>query len=163
MGLIAAAQERPFAEDELFVWMADGGGVILAAEPVFTRLCGADPAGQALAALAEPVPLLGRPDAAVIKHVAADGAFFWAMVFTLPVAAGVLGVGFKPVARSGFVDEVAARRQRHVRGDRAVMTLRELLGGVSAGLAKHASLAASFERRSDFVVELAEEIRLFSM
>ena len=78
MGLIAAAQERPFAEDELFVWMADGGGVILAAEPVFTRLCGADPAGQALAALAEPVPVLDRPDAALIKHVAADGAVFWA-------------------------------------------------------------------------------------
>jgi len=43
------------------------------------------------------------------------------------------------------------------------MTLREWLGGVGAGLAKHASLAASFGRRSDFVVELAEEIRLFSM
>src|SRR6476661_3946298 len=117
MGLIAAAQERPFAEDELFVWMADGGGVILAAESVFTRLCGADPAGQALAALAEPVPVLDRPDAALIKHAAADGGFFWAHVFTLPVAAGVLGVGLKPVARAGFADEVAARRKRRVRGD----------------------------------------------
>src|SRR5690349_1872417 len=112
MGLIAAAQERPFAGDELFVWMADASGVILAAEPVFTRLCGADPAGQALAALASPAPVLERPDAALIQHVAADGAHFWAMVFTLPVAAGALGVGFRPVARGGFVAEVAARRER---------------------------------------------------
>ena len=84
------------------------------------------------------------------------------MVFTLPVAAGVLGVGFKPVARGRFVDEVAARRQRRVRGDRAVMALRELLGGVSAG--SRARVAGGDVRApSDFVEELAEEIRLFSL
>ncbi len=163
MGLIAATRERPFSADELFVWMTDGGGVILAAEAVFARLCGADPAGRELATLAEPVPALDRPNAALVKHVAADGAFFWAMVFALPVAGGVLGVGVRPVARAGFVDEVAARRDRRVRGSSDVMALRELLGGVSRGLVRHASLAASFGRRSDFVEELAEEIRLFSM
>src|SRR4051794_27542081 len=151
MGLIAAAQERRFANEELFVWTADARGVIRAGDPVFVRLCAADPAGRPLRALAEPMPALDRPGAALTSFTAADGALFWAMVLTLPVTAGTLGVGVKPVARSGFVDEVAARRGRRVGGERTARQLRELLGQVGVRLAAYARLAETFARRSDFV------------
>jgi hypothetical protein len=163
MGLIAAARERPFEGEELFVWTADARGVVRGAEEVFVRLCAADPAGQPLDALGDPAPVLDRPGAALTRYTAADGALFWAMVFTLPVAGGVVGVGLKPAHRGGFVDEVAARRARRVRGERAAIELRDLLGGVGVRLAAHARLAETFASKSDFVEELAEEIRLFSI
>src|SRR4051812_36469975 len=141
MGLIAAARERPFKSEELFVWTADSRGAIQAAGDVFVRLCAADPVGQPLGPLVAPMPPLDRPAAALTRHTAADGGLFWAMVFTLPVAGGVLGVGFKPRERAGFVDEVAARRARRVSGEATAMGLRELLGRVSMRLATHARLA----------------------
>src|SRR6478752_4610529 len=85
--------ERVLEDHELFAWLADASGTIRAAEPTFTRLCGADPAGQALAALANPIPPREPPAATLIEHTAADGGRFRALVFTLPVGAGVLGVG----------------------------------------------------------------------
>jgi hypothetical protein len=144
-------------DDELFVWLADAGGTIRATEPAFVRLCGADPTGQPLARLAAPLPPL-EPAAATIEYTAADGSRFAAMTFSLPVGGGALGVGVEPAGT--FVETVAARRRRPAPGDTA---LRELLGRIGANLDKHAALAATFNRRSDFVEELAEEIRLFSL
>jgi hypothetical protein len=163
MGLIAATRERRFDPEELFVWLADASGTIRAAEPIFIRLCGADPVGRPLSSLVDPVPPLDTPAATLVKHSAQDGGVFWALVFTLPVPAGVLGVGFKPATRGTFAEEVAARRERRVTGDGDALALRELLGAISANAGKHASLATTFARKSDFVEELAEEIRLFSL
>ena len=155
--------ERALDDHELFAWLADASGTIRATEPTFRRLCAADPVGHGLAALVAPLPPSDRPAATLADHTAADGGHFAALVFTLPVAAGVLGVGLKPAVGGSFVEEVAARRARRVGGDPDAMAVRELLGAISADLAKHASLAATFARKSDFVEELAEEIRLFSL
>src|SRR5690349_20122369 len=148
-------------DDEVLVWRVDASGTVRAADPTSTRLWGADPDGLALSALAAPMPPRDRPAATAIGYTAADGSRFTATTFTLPVGNGVLGVGMN--ADGAFVDALASRRARRVRGDEDVMALRELLGGVSAGLDEHATLAATFSRRSEFVEELAEEIRLFSL
>jgi hypothetical protein len=163
MGLIAAARERPFDGEEPFIWLADARGVIRGGDRVFVRMCGADPAGQPLAALADPVPALDHPRATLTRHTAADGAVFWAMLLTLPVADGLLGVGVKPVTRGTFEAEVAARRGRRMRGEETAMGLRDLLGRVGVRLSGHARLAETFARKSEFVEELAEQIRLFSL
>jgi hypothetical protein len=163
MGLIAAGRERAFDSQELFVWTADADGVIRAADSVFARLCGTDPVGRPLAALASPVAPSDRPGAALTRHNAAGEAVFWAMVLTVPAAGGTLGVGIKPVEQGGLVAAVAARRARHLRGDKVAMELRALLGRVGVHLAAHAELAETFARRSGFVAELADDIRLFSL
>jgi hypothetical protein len=163
MALIASARERPFESHELFVWTADGAGIVRDASPVFVRLCGADPRGHAYATLAAPAPGFDRPRATYTKHRAADGGVFWAMVFTLPVGAEVLGVGVKARAGAAFADAVAARRERRVDGDAATVALRDLLGGLDARLARHGAPAETFARRSEVVEELAEEIRRFSL
>src|SRR4051812_23095110 len=103
MALIASARERPFGLDELFLATTDGAGRIRIADPVFARLTGCA-GGEPYEEFRHPeLPrgvlreLFGpAPAAAYVKHLAQDGAFFWALVLVLPAGDGHLVVGFKP-------------------------------------------------------------------
>ncbi len=198
MALIASARERPFGADELFAWTADSAGRFRAADAVFARLTGVEAealAGQTHALVRHPempVALLPpRPSPAYVKHLAEDGASFWALVLTTRVGDGFVGVGLKPdgpsfdaarerlrairdassrarrstrprhdaFARAAFVAEIEAR----VPGRSAHADVVALLAAAGKELARVGGLFEGAQARRDFVEELAESIRLFSL
>src|SRR4051794_24861257 len=192
MALIASPRERPFGSDELFVAATDRAGRLRSADELFTRLSGCVPGEpydefrhpeQPRAVLRE---LLGpAPAAGYVKHLAKDGAFFWAMVLAIPVADGHVLVGFQPAGEA--FDAVRARyreireaelggeapalpdlrgafaAEEAARGEPALGALGALFDRLGSGLAAHAELAESLQRKSGFVEELAESIRLFAL
>lgn len=188
MALIASARERPFGADELFMWTTDPAGRFVAADAVFARLTGYGREameGQTHAFVrhpAMPVALLPpQPGPMYVRYLAEDGASFWALVLSVPVAGGVTGVGFKPEGapfdaarerlhaareaelagevvavpdfRAAFVAEVAARP----------VSRDGELEAVARRLARLDEAFAGAERTRAFVEELAESIRLFAL
>ena len=190
MALIASTRERPVGSDELFGFAVDKDGRLRAVDPVFARLSGFGP-GDPVDALRHPdVPLAvlrspfgAEPGAAHLRLVADDGSWFRALVIAAPVPDGWVATGFKPglpepeagrelrfaelagedvtqplaayatAMRAAVVAEVAARDPR----------ANELLGAQARRLAGYAGLSEGLRRKSAFVVELAESIRLFSL
>ena len=73
---------------------------------------------------------------------------------------------FPAAMRLAFVAEVATRPPRAASGTGAVATARAILDGLDRlddQLTRHDALSVSLQRTSGFVIELAEEIRLFSL
>jgi aerotaxis receptor len=188
MALIASARERPFGADELFMWTTDAAGRFTMVDAVFARLTGYAPetlVGQTHALVRHPAMPVGllppRPGAMYVHYLAQDGAGFWALVLSVPVAGGFTGVGFKPAGapfeaarvqvqavrdaeldggevaepdfRGAFVAEVAARSERGA----------PELAAIARRLARLDSAFAEAHRTRAFVEELAESIRLFSL
>jgi aerotaxis receptor len=86
----------------------------------------------------------------------------------LGIAAGLERLGerfgdFGAAMRAAFVAELAARPSTRAGADEAALALLDGLDHAGALLARHDALSASLQRKSAFLIELAEEIRLFSL
>ncbi|RKQ86445.1 hypothetical protein C8N24_4457 [Solirubrobacter pauli] len=188
MALIASARERPFGADELFMWTTDPAGRFVAADAVFARLTGYGREamqGQTHAFVrhpAMPVALLPpQPGPMYVRYLAEDGASFWALVLSVPVAAGVAGVGFKPAGApfDAARERLQAAREAELAGEAvavpdfraafvAEMSARPAardaeLEAAARRLARLDEAFAGAERKRAFVEELAESIRLFAL
>ena len=183
MALIASTRERPFGSDELFGFAVDPDGRLRAVDPVFARLSGFGP-GDPVDAMRHPdvplavlrAPFATEPRAAHLRLVADDGSWFRALVIAAPTDDGWIATGFKPrvpapdagpagedvqerlaayaiAMRAAVITEVAARDPR----------ANELLDAQARRLAGYHGLSEGLRRKSAFVVELAESIRLFSL
>lgn len=188
MALIASARERPFGADELFMWTTDPAGRFVAADAVFARLTGYGREameGQTHAFVrhpAMPVALLPpQPGPMYVRYLAEDGASFWALVLSVPVAGGVTGVGFKPEGApfDAARERLHAAREAELAGEvvavpdfRAAFVVEVAarpvardgeLEAVARRLARLDEAFAGAERTRAFVEELAESIRLFAL
>lgn len=168
MALIASTRERPFGSDELFAFGVDRDGRLTVLDAVFARLSGFGP-GDPVDGMRHPelsldelrAPFASQARAARQRLVADDGSWFRTVIAAAPVAGGWVAVGFKPsvpgpvaeAPRAWFVAEVAARDpQSH-----------PLLDGLARRLDGYGGLSEALRRKSGFVEELAESIRLFSL
>jgi aerotaxis receptor len=250
--IVPLDRESPFSVEELFFSTTDPKGIIRASNEVFVRvskhphevLDGAPhkiirhpDMPRAVFRVMWTELQAGRPIAAYVKNMAADGSYYWVMASVVPVPGGYLSVRLKPttdhlatvqrlyaavrkhelavedgdlrkrkrsieagVARltellreTGFetYEEFAnvvlpaevTSRDAHLASavrdrvepppagaDRHLVAVLEgcacaydFLDGLAANLQRYAALNASLEGKADFVVELAEAIRLFSM
>jgi aerotaxis receptor len=185
MALIASTRERPFGSDELFGFAVDPDGRLRAVDPVFARLSGFGP-GDSVDALRHPdVPLAvlrspfgAEPGAAYLRLVADDGSWLKALVIAAPVRDGWVATGFKPglpepeAGRELRGEDVTQRLADYATAMRAAVVAEvaaraphanELLDAQARRLAGYAGLSEDLRRKSAFVVELAESIRLFSL
>ena len=104
-------RERPFGPDELFISTTDAKGLIAMSNAVFVRVSGYDrddlvgsahniirhpDMPRAVFALFWEELKAGRPVAAYVKNLAADGAYYWVMAIAVPVDGGYLSVRLKP-------------------------------------------------------------------
>ena len=104
-------RESPFGIEELFFSTTDVKGIIRASNEVFVRVSGYPRErldGQAHNVIRHPdMPRAifrlfwdtlreGRPIAAYVKNMAADGSYYWVMASAVPVANGYLSVRLKP-------------------------------------------------------------------
>lgn len=159
MALIASTRERPFGSDELFAFGVNPDGRLTAVDAVFARLSGFGP-GDPVDGLRHPENSLDElrapfgPDAraALLRLVAEDGSWFRTVLAVAPVADGWVAVGFKP-SGGAFVAEVVTRDPRS----------NPLLERVARQLQGYGGLSDALRRKSGFVEELAESIRLFSL
>jgi aerotaxis receptor len=124
-----ASGAAPFLADELFFSRTDPRGVILAANPVFERVCAyswAQLEGAPHRIIRHPdMPrgvfwLLwdtlkaGRPIGAYVKNLARDGLHYWVFATVSPVDGGYLSIRLKPVTdlHPAVEAEYAALRAR---------------------------------------------------
>ncbi len=250
--IVPVDRESPFSVDELFFSATDRKGIIRASNEVFVRvskhpheeLDGAPhniirhpDMPRAVFRVMWTELLAGRPIAAYVKNMAADGSYYWVTASVVPVPGGFLSVRLKPttehraaveriyaavrrhelevengdlrrrkqsieagvekllelLAEAGFETyddfanrilpaEVAGREEQLGCGVRdrveplppgadlhlvavfeGCARAYEFLDGLGANLERYAALNQSLESKADFVVELAEAIRLFSM
>lgn len=136
MPRVLSDRERPFAVDELFFSTTDAKGIIRASNEVFVRVSGFDRAhldGHAHNVVRHPdMPRSvfqlfwdtlqdGRPIAAYVKNMAADGSYYWVMASAVPVEGGYLSVRLKPTGDGlAAAERVYARLraiEREVEGD----------------------------------------------
>ena len=129
-------RERPFGPDELFISTTDAKGLIAMSNAVFVRVSGYDrddlvgsahniirhpDMPRAVFALFWEELKAGRPVAAYVKNLAADGAHYWVMAIAVPVDGGYLSVRLKPstplfgTAREIYAKLVAL--ERSIEGD----------------------------------------------
>jgi hypothetical protein len=111
MTILPTNRESPFAAEELFFSTTDPKGIIRASNEVFVRVSrhpreALD--GHAHNRVRHPdMPRAvfsvfwdalnaGRPIAAYVKNLAADGSWYWVMASVVPVAGGFLSVRLKP-------------------------------------------------------------------
>ncbi|HWV86968.1 MAG TPA: PAS domain-containing protein [Capillimicrobium sp.] len=250
--IVPLDRESPFSVEELFFSTTDLKGIIRSSNEVFVRVSKhphEELDGAAHNIIRHPdMPRAvfrvmwtelqaGRPIAAYVKNMAADGSYYWVVASVVPVPGGYLSVRLKPttdtlatvkrlyaavrahelevedgdlrkrkrsieagvarlselLAEAGF-DSYAAfenailpaevtSRDAHLASavrdrveppppgaDRHLVAILEgcacaydFLDGLAANLQRYAALNASLEGKADFVVELAEAIRLFSM
>jgi hypothetical protein len=171
VALIASTRERPYGSDELFAFGVDRDGRLRAVDAVFARLSGFGP-GDAVDAMRHPeislaalrAPFGPEVGTAHLRLVASDGAWFRAVIVAAPVDDGWVAVGFEP-SSPGLSLEVPAAFVAEVDARRPVATgeAAELLVALSRRLAGYGGLSDALRRRSGFVEELAESIRLFSL
>jgi len=104
-------RESPFGIEELFFSTTDAKGIIRASNEVFVRVSGYPRDrldGHAHNVIRHPdMPRAifrlfwdtlrqGRPIAAYVKNMAADGSYYWVMASAVPVQSGYLSVRLKP-------------------------------------------------------------------
>lgn len=124
---VAVAREREFGIEEIFFSTTDAKGRIMSGNRVFERVSGytaREMVGQPHNIVRHPempravFQLLwdylgaGRPIAAYVKNLAADGAFYWVLATALPVPGGFLSVRIKPSTPYLGVVEAAYREVR---------------------------------------------------
>jgi PAS domain S-box-containing protein len=124
--------ERPFGPDEIFFSTTDRKGIIRSSNRVFARVSG-HPRARLIGAphnvIRHPdMPRVvfkllwdeigaGRPIAAYVKNLAADGAHYWVMATVTPCSGGYLSVRIKPgtpyfeAARRIYADLLALERE----------------------------------------------------
>ncbi|WP_370327091.1 PAS domain-containing protein [Euzebya sp.] len=247
-------RERPFGVEELFFSTTDLKGRILSGNEVFTRISGYGE-GQlvgsphniirhpdmprAVFRLLWDFIQSGRPIAAYVKNMAADGCHYWVMASVVPIDGGYLSIRLKPTSdvfglvvplyaelreierlvdldgrprahergmdaaaerlaqrlaeagfdgyeafmRAGFTAEVTARQAAlgtagahgrrhgggaHERADLhglldACTTVHDFLVQLLRDIEAYATLNRTLADRSEYVLGLAEQIRLFSL
>lgn len=111
--IVPVDRERPFEAHELFFSTTNARGIIQAGNSVFTRVSGYDASvlvGAPHSKIRHPdMPravfrLLwnyleaGKPIAAYVKNMAADGSYYWVVATAVPMTGGYLSVRFKPAS-----------------------------------------------------------------
>jgi len=128
--------ERSLSNSELFFSTTDGKGVITAGNRVFERVSGyalEELIGRAHNVVRHPdMPRavfqllwdtieVGRPVAAYVKNLAADGAYYWVLASVVPITGGYLSVRLAPgaehfaAAKAIYAELVALERE--IEGD----------------------------------------------
>src|SRR4051812_9137009 len=164
MALIASGRERPFTAEEILVSGTDRDERIRLANAAFVRVSGyaaEELAGASLRhpgmprAVARVVAAADRPVAAYVRRLAQDGAQYWAMALSVPLAGGRLWLAVKPTAPTFATarDTYADVRDVEVSVEDRDPRRREL--GIEAGVARLRERFGDFEAwmRAAFVAE----------
>jgi aerotaxis receptor len=152
-----SAHERRFSVDELFFSTTDSKGIITSSNGVFVRVSGyreEDLIGAPHNIIRHPdMPravfrllwdhiTAGRPIAAYVKNMAADGGHYWVMAVVTPIEGGYLSVRLKPTSEvfGRLPDVYRELRGREEEAERA-------------GMSRKAAIAESVARLSELLVQ----------
>src|SRR4051812_11073149 len=172
MALIASGRERPFTAEEILVSGTDRDERIRLANAAFVRVSGYAAEELPGASLRHPgmpravvrvVAGADRPVPAYVRQLAQDGAQYWAMALSVPVAEGRLWLAVRPNAPmfASARDAYADVRDAEVVVEDRDPRRREL--GIEAGVERVSERFGDFEAwmRDAFVAEVeARELDL---
>lgn len=177
MAITPIDRESPFDVSELFFSMTDRKGIILAGNDVFVRvskhpedeLIGSphniirhpDMPRAAFRLLWEHL-LRGRPIAAYVKNMAADGSYYWVMACVVPCGDGFLSVRLKPTSEllgAAVIPVYAEVRAMEIRMEQAGTPRREVAERSCERLLEMLADAGFPDYGSFMRVALPQEIR----